>query len=249
MLTIEEKRKKGFILTPQERRQMKFFRSKEALEKEYGKKLNTMQVRYLERGIRKLGYWDIETKDFNPYQGCIYCYVFFIRDILTNKLEKFEYHVTQEDVRDAYHQEEPSSNFDVKLLQNLSECMKNCDQIIGHFSTKFDMNYFRSRCILTKQEHLIPDYSILTYGDTWRMMKTVLKAPRNTLNNFALQTSGKSEKTFVDLKWWNVIPLYQHPNWEKARDYILDHCRKDVKMTLVGHKKVEKCCAISGVLA
>lgn len=247
-MNILEKKKLGYILTPKEKRSLKFIKTKTLLEKEYKKKLSNIQIRYLEKGIRKLGYWDIETKDFNPYQGCIYCFVFYIRDVLTNKITKREYHVTKKDVRSAYHEVEPTSNFDVILLQKLSNCMEECDQIIGHFSTKFDMNYFRSRCILTGQENLIPDYQNLTHGDTWRMMKTSLKAPRNTLNNFALQTSGKSDKTFVDLKWWNIIPLYNHPKWDEAAKYILDHCRKDVKMTYVGHKKVEKFNSISGVL-
>lgn len=247
-MNILQKQKLGYILTPKERRDLKFIKTKNLLEKEYNRKLTKLQVRYLERGIRKLGYWDIETKDLNPYQGCIFCFVFYTRDILTEKVEKLAYHVSKSEVKKAYHEEEPTSNFDVDLLKKLSECMNNCDQIVGHFSTKFDMNYFRSRCIITNQEHLIPDYQILTYGDTWRMMKTSLKAPRNTLNNFALQTSGKSEKTFVDLKWWNIIPLYNHKRWNEAANYILDHCKKDVKMTYVGHKKVEPFNAISGVL-
>jgi hypothetical protein len=245
-LTILEKKKKGFILTPQERRQFKFLRTKEALEKEYGRKLKTMQVRYLERGIRKLGYWDIETSDFNPHQNFIICYVFYVRDVLTNKIDKYEYHITKDDISKAV--KNSNFNFDEKLLQKMSECMHYCDQIVGHFSTKFDMNYFRSRCILTKQLHLIPDYQVLTFGDTWRMMKQSMKAPRNTLNNFALQTSGKSDKTFVDLEYWYKIKFKDSPDWQKAMNYIVKHCRADVKMTMKGHKDIETFNAVSGVL-
>jgi hypothetical protein len=247
VLTVKEKKQKGFILTPQERRIDKYTRVKAGLEKEFKKKLNHMQVRYLERGIRKLGYWDIETSDFNPHQNFIICYVFYVRDVLTNKVDKYEYHITKEDISQAVAKS--NFNFDRKLLQEMSKCMKYCDQIVGHFSTKFDMNYFRSRCILTDQLDLIPDYQVLTYGDTWRMMKTTMKAPRNTLNNFALQTSGKSDKTFVDLEYWYKVKFKDSPDWQKAMNYIVKHCRADVKMTMVGHKKVEKFCAISGVLA
>jgi hypothetical protein len=247
MLSALEKKKKGYLLTAKDRREINFERKKEQLEKEYGKKLNRMQIRYLEKGIRKLGYWDIETSDFNPHQNFIICYVFYVRDVVTNKVDKYEYHITKEDISKAVANS--NFNFDEKLLQNMSQCMTHCDQIVGHFSTKFDMNYFRSRCILTNQEHLIPDYQVLTYGDTWRMMKTTLKAPRNTLNNFALQTSGKSEKTFVDLEYWYKVKFKDSPDWEKAMNYIVKHCRADVKMTMNGHKKVEKFCAVSGVLA
>lgn len=247
MLSALEKKKKGYLLTAKDRREINFERKKEQLEKEYGKKLNRMQIRYLEKGIKKLGYWDIETSDFNPHQNFIICYVFYVRDVVTNKVDKYEYHITKEDISKAVANS--NFNFDEKLLQNMSQCMTHCDQIVGHFSTKFDMNYFRSRCILTNQEHLIPDYQVLTYGDTWRMMKTTLKAPRNTLNNFALQTSGKSEKTFVDLEYWYKVKFKDSPDWEKAMNYIVKHCRADVKMTMNGHKKVEKFCAVSGVLA
>ena len=247
MLTALEKKTKGYILTTADRRELKYARAKPQLEKEYGRKLSQMQVRYLERGIRYLGYWDIETSDFDPYQNFIICYVFHIRDIVTNKVEKFEYFVTPDEIKDAVARN--NFNFDYKLLQKLSECMENCDQIVGHFSTKFDMNYFRSRCIMTKQLDLVPDYTVLTYGDTWRMMKTTMKAARNTLNNFALQTSGHSDKTFVDKNLWYKIKFPASPDWEKARKYILIHCRQDVKMTQKGHQDIEKWCAISGVLA
>lgn len=247
MLTALQKKVQGYILTTQDRRDIKYDRTKPLLESQYHKKLNRVQVRYLERGIRYLGYWDIETSDFDPYQNFIICYVFHIRDIVTNKVEKFEYFVTPQEIKEAVAKN--NFNFDYKLLQKLSKCMKSCDQIVGHYSTKFDMNYFRSRCIMTKQLPLIPDYQTLSYGDTWRMMKTTMKANRNTLNNFALQTSGHSDKTFVDKNLWYKIKFPDSPDWNKAKKYILIHCRVDVKMTAKGHQDIEKFCAISGVLA
>jgi hypothetical protein len=117
--------------------------------------------------------------------------------------------------------------------------MKQAHHVVGHYSTKFDNPYFRSRCLLTKQQELIPHYGYQFYGDTWRMMKTTMKAKRNTLKNFIRQTTGNDEKTFVDLKYWYITHFKDHKLWKKSMDYIIDHCVKDVKMTYEGLQKAE----------
>lgn len=239
-------KKKGFILTPQEKRQIKFEKNREQLEERYDKKLNDMQVRYLEKGIRYIGYWDIETSDFNPYQNFIICFCFIRRDVLTKKKEFYEYHITKSDIRKSV--KENNFNFDYKLLKKLRKCFDKCDAIEGHFSTKFDMPYFRSRCLLTKQPELIPDYNMLRYSDTWRKMKQSLKANRNTLNNLNLLVTGKTDKTHVDLEYWYKIRFKDSPDWEKARRYILKHCRIDVKDSYRNGIKIEKFNTVMGVL-
>jgi len=246
-LSLQQKKKLGYLLTPQERYDYNFLKKKEQLQKEYGKKLNDIQIRYLEKGIRHIGYWDIETSDFSPYQNFMICYCFERRDVLTNKIEKYEYHITKQDIHKAVKNN--TFDFDYKLLQNLSRCMDSCDQIIGHYAAKFDMPFFRSRCLLTKQEDLIPEYQKLKYADTWRDMKKTLKANRNTLNNLILITNGKSDKTHVDLEYWYKARFKDSPEWQKSINYILDHCRKDVTMTRKAHMKIERFNAISGMLA
>ena len=67
-----------------------------------------------------------------------------------------------------------------------------------------------------------------------------MKAKRNTLKNFITQTTGKDEKTFVDLKYWYITHFKDHDLWEKAMSYIIDHCVKDVKMTYEGLRQAEK---------
>ena len=97
-LTPIEKKKKGYRLTTSDRREINFFRTKTLLEKEYGKTLTTMQVRYLEKGYRYQLIYDIETSDFNPYQNFIICYVAHMRDIITNKVVKHEFFITPADI-------------------------------------------------------------------------------------------------------------------------------------------------------
>jgi len=244
---LQNKLKLGEKLTYEERQTFNFERNRELLKKQYGvRKLTDIQVRYLEKGIRYIGYWDIETSDFNPYQNFMICYCFERRDILTNKIEKYEYHITKNDISKAVKNN--TFDFDYKLLQKLGKCMESVDQLIGHYAGKFDMPYFRTRCLLTKQDNLIPLYKQSKFADTWRMMKTSLKAPRNTLNNLALYTLGKSDKTHVDLEYWYKARFKDSPDWEKSIRYIIDHCRKDVTMTRKAHMKIEKFNSISGVL-
>ena len=130
-------------------------------------------------------------------------------------------------------------HFDTRLLQTLSHNLFQCHQIVGHYSTKFDYPYFNTRCLLTDQTELIPDYGYLYHQDTWRMMKRSMKAPRNTLKNFIRLTGGVDEKTFVDLRYWYITHFKDHKEWKKSMNYIIDHCTKDVRMTYLGLLKVE----------
>lgn len=242
---IEMKQKYGIILNTKERRIIKFNKVKKQLCERYSvKNLTTIQVRYLEKGIKYQGIYDIETSDFNPYQNFIICFVFHRRNILTGKIEKTVCNITRKDITEAVKRN--NFDFDYKLLKELSKCINSVDQIVGHFSTKFDNGYFKSRCLLTNQVELIPDHLDKLSGDTWRMMKTTLKAPRNTLNNLILQATGTSQKTHVDLKYWYKVKFKDSPDWQKAMNYIVDHCKKDVNMTVKSLIKIEKFNSISG---
>jgi len=243
-LTPKEKKKLGYRLTTSDRREINFANTKALLEKEYGKKLSDMQVRYLEKGYRYQLIYDIETSDFNPYQNFIICYVAHMRDIVTGKTKKYRYSITPKEIQKAVNA--TNFDFDRVLLQELSKLIKSADHVVGHFSTKFDNNYFTSRCLMSNQPELIPDWKTVDAGDTWRMMKTQMKAPRNTLNNLILQATGSSQKTFVDLKYWYTIKFPKSKNWKKAMNYIVDHCVKDVEMTEKSLKKIEKFCSIGG---
>lgn len=203
------------------------------------------QYRYLEKGIRYQAIFDIETSDFKPEENFIICYNMIIRDIVTEKDDYIEDAITKDDIKKAV--DEQTFHFDRRLLQTLSHNLHEVHQIVGHYSTKFDYPYFTTRCLLTGQDELIPPYGYLTHQDTWRMMKRSMKAPRNTLKNFIRLTGGKDEKTFVDLKYWYITHFKDHKDWQRSMNYIVDHCRKDVKMTLNGLRKAELFNPISGV--
>ena len=244
-MDIKTKRKYGVFLTPKERRIERYEKLRLQLMERYNiKKLSTQQIRYLEKGVRYQGIYDIETTDFNPYQNFIICFVFHRRDIITGEIEKTVCSISKKDITEAVSRN--NFDFDYTLLQKLSKCIFSVDQIVGHYSTKFDNGYFKARCLLTKQNKLVPDYLDKMSSDTWRMMKTTLKAPRNTLNNLILITTGTSQKTHVDLKFWYKVKFKDSPHWQKSMNYIVDHCKKDVNMTVKALKVIEPFNAVSG---
>ena len=180
------------------------------------KKFTEIQYRYLEKGIR--------------YQGII--------DIETSKEELIADNIQKRDIAEAVKND--SFDFDSRLLEGLGVNMARCDHLVGHYSSKFDIPYIRSRLLLTNQEQYIPPYGQLRFGDTWRMMKNSIKAPRNTLKNLAIYTNTKDQKTHVDFEHWQRIWFKDSPQWDKSMKYIMDHCIKDVKMTVRALKKIEK---------
>jgi DNA polymerase elongation subunit (family B) len=206
--------------------------------KEFGRKLAGWQHQYLKKGIIYQGIWDIETTDFDPKRGFIVCYSFLFRNIVSGATKMESDFVTKDDIKESVKRNK--FHFDYRLLQTLSDKMRLCDQVIGHFSTKFDMPFFRTRCLITKQKDLIPDYGEVLQGDTWRMAKNSLKLPRNTLNNLGYYTLGKSDKTYVDMNHWMNIWFHQNQNWNSSMKYIRDHCVIDVDMTYKALKTIER---------
>lgn len=216
--------------------------------KKQGIKLNDLQVRYLKKGVRYQLVYDIETSDFNPLGNFMISWCAVHRDILKIIPDEYvEDHITKKDIDAAVDGD--SFDFDKRILQTLSKNLFEVDHAVGHFSTKFDMPFFRTRCLLTKQDALIPPYGYLKQGDTWRYMKTSLKAPRNTLVNFGVYTGVGNHKTFVDMKHWKRIYFPSNPKWKESMNYIMIHCRSDVKQTLLGLYKAEKFNNIGSVLA
>ena len=210
-----------------------------------GTTFNKIQMRYLEKGIQYQGIYDIETSDFSPLGNFIIGYVFHRRDIANETTEIFEDSITKNDIASAVAKD--NFHFDYRLLNTLSDRMKSCEQIVGHYSSKFDTNYFRVRCMLTKQNDLIPDYGDMLQADTWRMMRNTMKAPRNTLQYLALMTATPDQKTHVSMTHWKGVYFKDSPNWAQHKEYIMSHCRKDVTMTAKALKKIERFNAISMV--
>ena len=202
------------------------------------RRLKPIQYRYLQKGIRYQGIYDIETSNFDPIQNHMVCYVFARRDVLTGKVTYHYDKIEKGDIRAAIR--EGNFDFDRDLLVGLSKMIKSVHHLVGHYSKKFDTAYYRSRCLLTGQPELIPDYGKLVQGDTWRYMKNTLKANRNSLDNLATITGVPNQKTHVDSKYWRHVGYPDSPLWKESMDYIMDHCIKDVKMSVRALQRIER---------
>ena len=73
-----------------------------------------------------------------------------------------------------------------------------------------------------------PHYGELLSTDVWRIARQVLKIHSNRQEAIAQLISGKSQKTRLEPNTW-LTALLNSDDGERARAYILDHCKKDVK--------------------
>jgi len=208
------------------------------------KHLEAWQHAYLKKKIRTQFIWDIETTGFNAKRDFIVCWHGIWRDIVTGKMEKVGDHISKKDI-DISVKKHKNFNFDYRILQSLSDNLRVVDQAVGHYSTKFDMPFFRTRCIVAKQPELIPDYGELVQGDTWRMCRNSMRLYRNSLDVAAYTLLGESEKTKVDSTYWMTIWFEKHQNWNAAMEYIDDHCIRDVDMTYNLLRSMEKFNSVS----
>jgi hypothetical protein len=90
------------------------------------------------------------------------------------------------------------------------------------------------------------DYRVI---DTWIVTKTkynMYNSGGNSLRNAGTVIAGEDNKTSVDLQIWKTIYYQEHPEWNKARKYICDHCEIDVWQNLEVFKKEMKRINVGG---
>jgi len=218
----------------------------EVMEKELHRKLKPYQHQYLKKNITTQFIWDIETTGFNAKRDFIVCWCGIYRNIITGKTEMVGDHISKKDISQSVHKHK-NFNFDHRILETLSDNLKVVDQAVGHYSTKFDMPFFRTRCLVSKRPELIPDYGTLVQADTWRMCRNSVKLYRNSLDVAAYTLLGESEKTKVDSTMWLSIWFEKNENWNASMDYIEKHCEIDVNMTYRLLKAMEKFNTVSRV--
>jgi len=204
------------------------------------KELSDEQYRWLEKGYRNFVIFDIESINFDARMGFIICWYALKWDILTDKKEMIYDQLEPKDMKDNYRKK--SFNFDTRLLGTLAEIIQDCDVLVGHYISKFDVPYFAQRCHLTKQDDLVPDYMDCRMIDTWKITKMKYNmygsGGGNSLRNAGTVIVGADNKTSVDLQIWKTIYYVEHPEWHQARKYICDHCEIDVYQNFKLFKKL-----------
>ena len=164
----------------------------------------------------RIGYLDIETSNLDANYGVIITYC-----ILDNDTgEIFEGVIDEKDIR--------AGQFDKTVCKKLIQDMLRFDVLKGYYSTKFDIPFIRSRCLKWGLD--FPVYKTIDHKDLYYMVKRLLKLNRNSLE-VATKFLGIKGKNHVHGDQWMEALYCTGDKQKKAIEYILDHNRRDVKIT------------------
>ena len=222
--------------------------SRVQLQELFGDKVNDENFRFLEKGIRNVLIFDIEASGFDARMGFIICWWALKVDLVTGKEQMIYDTINKDDMKKGYKTK--NFDFDIRLLQSLSEELRKADMVSGHYITKYDLPFFEARCYLTDQEDLVPSYEEqIKVFDTWRAAKQKLNlynSGGNSLRNVGYIVAGHDDKTSVDLNIWKTMYYASHPKWNKYRKYINEHCRIDVEQNYKVYKKLIRQMPVGG---
>jgi len=212
-----------------------------------GYEIDKQQFRFLEKGLRNVLIFDIESINFDARMGFVICWYALKWDILTGKTKMYYDRLEKSDMEKQYKLRK--FDFDTRLLGSLSRIIKESDLIAGHYISKFDLPYFTARCHLTGQDELVPDYNDCKVMDTWRITKmkyNLYQSGGNSLRNAGKVVVGYDDKTSVDLDIWKGVYYADSPDWNKNMKYICNHCEIDVEQNFELFKKELKRVPIGG---
>ena len=182
--------------------------------------------RYLDKKIYTIGFVDIETlgDNFKAETGSIVTWVLEKYDIKTGKSTTFYNYLNKNDFK--YHNKKDSLNYDEFILESLVEKMKECDMIVTHYGTWFDIPFIRTRNQIMNF-NFIKHEDKIRFADTWRTAKLSGSYKRNSLENACKAQGFKMKKTIVDYNVWKLV----YYGKRKYINYILHHNFIDVKLT------------------
>jgi uncharacterized protein YprB with RNaseH-like and TPR domain len=170
----------------------------------------------------KIGFLDIETEDLRADYGIIFGYC--IKDATSDKI--WEDCITKEDItkfrstkRDVIPWE------DKRVLESLIRDMGRFTRLVGHYSSRFDMPYIRTRAVMCGLQ--FPTFGSFVQTDTWMILKNKFKLSRNSLQNSCQKLVGMTEKDHLSLSIKHGC--LRGEEW--ALKDTMKHCRQDVRDT------------------
>jgi DNA polymerase elongation subunit (family B) len=159
-----------------------------------------------------IGFLDIEASNLDANFGIMYSWC--IKDSNSKKIYS--------DVLKPEDKRFPPEKSDRRIVESLIKCMFTFDRIIGHYSSRFDIPYTRTRALICDVE--FPPYGSLNQDDTWQIARNKLKLNSNRLETVCETLFGETQKTHLKSKYWIGAMRFD----KKSLEYILDHNRKDV---------------------
>lgn len=168
-----------------------------------------------------IGYLDIETDGFYADSGNMLCWCIYDK---RNKKVLSDV-ITQEDIN------EDSLNPDKRIVKSLIDAMRQFNIIVGYNSKFFDVPFARTRALACGYD--FPSYGEVFHLDLYFHVKKNMKLSRSSLER-ACAVLGIDGKNHVDINLWRKA-RYGDP---EALNYVLDHCKRDVKILSKLHDKL-----------
>lgn len=207
-----------------------------------------IKQRYLNVGITRIGYLDIEVTNLDANWGFVLTWFIKSRDIFDNSKKKknvfYSGIITKKDICTAANK--LNDSYDLRIIRDLHSILPTFNLLVVHYglapygldvpfvNTRFQINGFP-----------LPLYRTRRLADTWKMSHKTYK-----LHSYRLETVGEvigieGIKTHLDGNIWKAAA---HGN-TKALAYIADHNKKDTILLEQVHKAMEAYHTIPGAFA
>ncbi|MCB0509124.1 MAG: ribonuclease H-like domain-containing protein [Bacteroidetes bacterium] len=202
--------------------------------------LASQRKRYLDKGIEVVGYLDIETMtdSFKADNGYIISWVLKQYNLKSRKSETFYMCLDKNTLKS--HNKKNSTFYDADLLPELVRTMKECDLIVTHYGTWFDIPFIRTRCQIQKMDFIHHEDKV-RFADTWKIARVLGSYKSNSLDNVARTLGVRLHKTKVDYAHWRRSVFGDRISLK----YILKHNIIDVEVLEQVFKKIESTAPIS----
>lgn len=188
--------------------------------------------RYLDKNINKIGIVDIETggQGFNANTSFVIAWAIKIIDLKKNTTKTI-YDILNKKTIDYWDKKLTANKklrellpYDTELLKGLTQEIKKCDMIIGHYSDYFDIPIIRTRSMMLKLP-FVKYTDHIRFGDTWKKARFGMKFIRNSVDVIGRSLGINIHKTRFSVWVWNQA-AFKGKKW--ALDLIKDHNIKDV---------------------
>lgn len=158
----------------------------------------------------KIGFFDIEASNLNANFGIMLCYCIKIG----GKDKILERTITDKELRTC---------LDKEVVKQCIKDLEGFDRIVTYYGKRFDFPFVRTRAV-----HLdIPffNYGEVIHEDLYFNIKYKFKLHSNRLENACRVLLGQTDKTHIDPNHW----LKALQGDKKSLNYIIEHCRYDVR--------------------
>lgn len=158
-----------------------------------------------------IGYVDIESSNLEANFGIILTWCV--------KIGKKIYH---DQLSEADIKKYRADKRDTRIVGTLVKTMLKCDRVVGHYSSRFDFPFIRTRALICGVK--FPPYGMIMQDDTWRIARNKLRLNSNRLETVCRTLFGETQKTHLDYKFW----IGGLGGDQKCLKYILEHNKFDV---------------------